>query len=476
VPARSYRWCLGGACAVGLALRLVYVFVVKAGAALQGDAYYFHGQARLNLEGHWFVDPTVYLSRHPDPALLPSAQHPPVFTLLLTVGDAVGLRSVTAQLVLECLIGTATIALTGMVARDLVSPRAGAIAAVIAALYPGFWVFDGEVMSEALVMLLAALVVLVANRCFRAFTVRRLVLLALLTGLCALTRAELVLLVPLVALPTVLWQRSLAWRRRAALCGLALVVAVAPMVPWFARNFVVFHQPVFLSDQLPITLASANNTEAYYGPLTASWCYTCLLNAHLSRRLSEAGAGSYWDTRAKDYIEAHKGRAAVVALERVGLEWDLYAPLRQTDQDFLEGWPTPVSDAWLVWFYPLAALAVAGGVILRRRRQPLYPLAALFVVPTLAAVVTYGNYRFRSEAEVGLVVLAAVALDALWATLAGRPSPTASTTRPSPTASTTWPSPTASTTWPSPTASTTRRDDPAGVDRPAPRLFGPVVA
>jgi 4-amino-4-deoxy-L-arabinose transferase-like glycosyltransferase len=421
VPLRSYRWWLGGACAVGLALRLVYVFVVKAGAQLQGDAFYFHGQAQLNLNGHWFVDPQVYLSKHPNPVLLASAQHPPVFTLLLTAGDLVGLRSVDGQLVLECLIGTATIALTGMVTRDLVSPRAGAIAAVIAALYPGFWVFDGEVMSEPLVMLLAAVVVLAANRCFRDFTVHRCLLLAFLTGLCALTRAELVLLIPLVALPTIWWQRSLDWRRRTALCGLAVLVAVAPMVPWFARNFIVFHQPVFLSDQLPITLASANNQESYYGPLTASWCYTCLLKTPPPRTLSEAGAGSYWDGRAQHYIETHKGRAALVAVERVGLEWNLYAPLRQANQDFLEGWPTPVSDAWLIWFYPLAVLAVGGAVILRRRRRPLFPLMALLIVPTVAAAVTYGNYRFRSEAEVALVVLASVTLDALWGSMAGRP-------------------------------------------------------
>ena len=179
---------------------------------------------------------------------------------------------------LVCLIGTATIALTGMVAKDLVTPRAGVIAAVIAALYPGFWVFDGEVMSEALVMLLAAVTILAANRCFREFTTGRLVVLALLTGVCALTRAELVLLIPLVALPTVLWQRSLAFRRRIALCGLAVAVAVAPMLPWFARNIAVFHHPVYLSDQLSVTLAAANNAETYHGPLTGSWCYTCLLD------------------------------------------------------------------------------------------------------------------------------------------------------------------------------------------------------
>lgn len=421
VPGRFFRWWVAGACTVGLALRLVYVFVVKAGAPLQGDAFYYHGQARLILEGQWFVDPVVYLAKHHDPALVASAQHPPVFTLLLSAGDLVGLRSVAAQLVLECLVGTATIALAALVTADVASPRAGSIAAVIGALYPGFWVFDGEIMSEALVMLLAALVVLAANRCFRQFTVRRLVVLALLTGICALTRAELVLLIPLVALPTILWQRSMAWRRRFALCGLALVVAVAPMVPWFVRNSVVFHQPVFLSDQLPATLASANNDEAYYGPLTASWCYTCVLGAHFPYDMNEAAEGAYWDKKAKEYIEAHKTRAVEVAAERVGLEWDLWSPLRQANQDFLEGWPLPVSDAWLVWFYPLAALGIGGAVVLRRRRQPLYPLVAMFVVPTVAAVLTYGNYRFRSEAEVAMVVLASVALDALWAALAGRP-------------------------------------------------------
>jgi 4-amino-4-deoxy-L-arabinose transferase-like glycosyltransferase len=405
--------------AVGLGLRLVYVFVVKAGAAVQGDAYYYHFQAQLNTEGHWFVDPSVYVSNHPVAALIPSAQHPPLFTMLLTLADLVGLRSPDAQLAVVCVIGSATIGLTGYVARDLASPRTGVVAAVVAALYPGFWVFDGEIMSEALVMLLAAVTILAANRCFREFTTGRIVVLALLTGLCALTRAELVLLVPLVALPTVWWQRSKTAGRRLALCGLVVVVALAPMVPWFARNLATFHHPVWLSDQFPITVASANNNQTYYGPLTASWCFTCLLSAHFPAHDDESDEAIYWQARAERYIKAHKGRAVEVAIDRAGLEWGLYAPVRQANQDFLEGWPTPVADAWMFWYYPLMALAVGGTVILRRRRQPIYPLMAMFVTATLTALTTYGNQRFRTEAEVAMVVLAAVSLDAVWTAVAG---------------------------------------------------------
>src|ERR1035438_82682 len=96
-------------------------------------------------------------------------------------------------------------------------------------------------MSEAMVMLLTVITILAAVRCFRECTTWRVVLLGLLAGLCALTRAGLVLLIPLVALPTVLWQRGMAWRRKLALCGVVLLVSVGTMAPWVARNLAVFH-------------------------------------------------------------------------------------------------------------------------------------------------------------------------------------------------------------------------------------------
>ena len=92
----SFPWWIAATCAVGLALRLVYVFVTKAGAPPgKGDAFYYHGQAQFNVDGRWFVDPITLLVKHPVAALVPSAQHPPAFTLLLTAADAVGANSRT---------------------------------------------------------------------------------------------------------------------------------------------------------------------------------------------------------------------------------------------------------------------------------------------------------------------------------------------------------------------------------------------
>jgi hypothetical protein len=65
-------------------------------------------------------------------------------------------------------------------------------------------------------------------------------------------------------------------------------------------------------------------------------------------------------------------------------------------------------------------LSGAGFVVLRRRGQPLFILAAPFALVLLVSVTSYGILRFRAPADVALVVLGAVALDALWGRLSGR--------------------------------------------------------
>ena len=197
-------------------------------------------------------------------------------------------------------------------------------------------------------------------RCFRDCTPGRVAVLGLLTGLCALTRAELVLLVPLVGIPTVLWQHRMAWRRRVLLSLLVVAVAVAPMLPWFARNLTTFHHPVWLSDQLPATLASANNGPTYFGPLTASWCLTCLAGTTFPPGADESDQGVVWDAQARRYIEAHRARAVVVALDRVGLVWGVYAPVRQAEP----GLPRGVAHPGVV---RLAVLVLPAGPARRGR-------------------------------------------------------------------------------------------------------------
>jgi hypothetical protein len=116
---------------------------------------------------------------------------------------------------------------------------------------------------------------------------------------------------------------------------------------------------------------------------------------------------------ALDYIGDNKTRTPVVVLARWGRATGLFRPAQQMRlENLVENRESWVAWASLLTFYPIALLAIAGGVVLRRRRIPVFPLAALPVIVLIALVIAFGSTRFRAIAEAALVVLAAVAIDA----------------------------------------------------------------
>ena len=86
--------------------------------------------------------------------------------------------------------------------------------AFIAAVYPNFWFSDAIIMSETLVLLMAALTLLAAYRFWERPGSGRAVVLGVVCGLTALTRSEAVLLLPLLVLPVVAFLREVAPEQR----------------------------------------------------------------------------------------------------------------------------------------------------------------------------------------------------------------------------------------------------------------------
>jgi hypothetical protein len=70
--------------------------------------------------------------------------------------------------------------------------------------------------------------------------------------------------------------------------------------------------------------------------------------------------------------------------------------------------------SWSAWYSygALALLSIAGGVILRRRRVPVFPLAVFPVLVVISVTITFATTRYRAIAEGVFVLLAAVAIDA----------------------------------------------------------------
>ena len=99
----------------------------------------------------------------------------------------------------------------------------------------------------------------------------------------------------------------------------------------------------------------------------------------------------------------------MVLAARVGRVWSVYEPFQTP-----EGRNVRVQKLGTVMYWLLVPLAAWGLIALRRRGVSTWILLMPFVVVTVTALVTYGNVRFREPAELSLVILAAVALDALW--------------------------------------------------------------
>jgi hypothetical protein len=85
---------------------------------------------------------------------------------------------------------------------------------------------------------------------------------------------------------------------------------------------------------------------------------------------------------------------------------------QQITIDQIEDKELNTSRIALGMYYALLALGVVGAVALRRRRVPLTPLLAVIGAVALTVGFVYGTTRFRAPAEVPLVLLGSVGIDA----------------------------------------------------------------
>ena len=153
----------------------------------------------------------------------------------------------------------------------------------------------------------------------------------------------------------------------------------------------------------------SNCDAVYHGEYIGLWNFNCYGSAPGGDESQEALA--YRD-RGFDYVRDNADRLPLVMAVRFLRVWDFYKPGQQAVYETLEGRSETASRIGLAFFYPLLVLAVAGAVLLRRRRAPLWPLLAFPVMVSLTAIFVYGVTRFRFAAEPALCVLAAVAVAA----------------------------------------------------------------
>jgi hypothetical protein len=418
-------------CALGLGIRVAYTLshdIDTPDEPIAGDAKYYHDAANLLADGEGFIHPYYW----EDGRRVPGADHPPGYQVALAVPSLFGFDSVRDHQLFSSLLGTATVFLVGIAGRQVAGRRTGLIAAFVAAVYPNVWMNDAAVMSETLALLCGVVVVIAAYACWRRPDTLRFALVGGAIGLATLARAEGFLLVPLLAWPLALWAVGLrGWRERGAQALVATLVAGAVLAPWVVPNLFRFEQPTTLSTQLGPTLDVANCPPTYSGQALGSWSFECAIDTDTEIKANpefdladRSTLDKYHREKAINYARDHTDRLPAVVAARFGRAWGLYVPGAQLEFDrYAENRPMWSSQVGLGMYYVLAAASVAGVVVLRRRRVPSFPLVAQIASVAVTVVAFYGSTRFRAPAEPALVLLGAVAFDALIRRLRGEPDP-----------------------------------------------------
>lgn len=391
---------------LALAVRVVYA-ILNRHHVVQGDALAYHLEGAFLAHGQGFREPY---------AAVPTAEHPPLHIVVVAFVDLLGGSSLLAQRLALCVVGTVTVVLIALVARRLGGERLGLVAGVIAAGYPMLWLPDGALMSETTYGVFVAGALLAALRVRERPTAGRAAALGAVIALAALTRGEALGLLVLLAAP-LLWRR---WRSL-AVAVLAFAVVIAP---WTIRNLATFERPVLISTNSDGVWAGANCHATYYTSQIGAWRFDCYGSPPPG---DESERMHVYRTRGVDYMRDHLSRLPLVLLAREGRLWDVYEPWTQgVFYAASEGRNPTAQRLGLLCYWLLLGPAIAGAWLLRRRRGPLWVLAAPLLLAALTGAVTYGTTRFRFVAEPSLVLLGAVAVEAALARLRAASSARAS--------------------------------------------------
>jgi 4-amino-4-deoxy-L-arabinose transferase-like glycosyltransferase len=424
------RRVVGLLLALALVVRLGYVAATPGYEAVN-DAHNYDVHARSIAAGHGFAR----IGSGPSGE---TAFRPPGYPYFLAgvyavseVDRADPETRYRAGRVANAVVGTAIVALIGVLCVQLLNRRVALAAMALGAVYLPLVLVGGTLMSEPLfaALLLGALAAAVQHR--RSARRYRWALLAgVLGGLAVLTRANAAIL--LAPLAIAVWDVRPRWSWRALAPPAALVaVAIATVSPWTIRNAVVLHSFVPVTTQLGTALAGTYNDDARTDrEHPASWRslrrvpdYQYLIRRW--REIPEATLDRELRAAALRYAADHPTYVPKVVfwntvrmLDLAGMSWS-----RHTASTISIGprW----ADAGVVCFWLFAALAAAGAIT---RRMPAYVVAIPALVFLSVVLFVFETPRYRTGIDPFIVMLAGAALVAAWDAIASRlrpPSPPA---------------------------------------------------
>ncbi len=378
-----YLPALGIFC-LALLVRIVYNLTVARNYIAGYDSQAYEKIAVHMLQEHCFC-----LDPH-----LSTAGRAPVWPGVIAIIYALsGARNFFVRLFL-CFIGSGTCVLVYLLAKAIFSKRIALVAGIIAALYPGLFIYDGWLYSESLYTFLLLAFSYTLYLVQRTSKRQWMIASGVLLGLLSLTRPNGLIILVLVFLWAIIVARAkiISWRTAFESMVLIALLALAIVSPWTARNYVVSHHqfiPVATGDGIVLLGAYNDLVLSEKTPFKGLWTRPSLTSPQLVRAY-----GSCVATCEVQRDTAYKPPEADLPMNQF--------PDR-TSSRIVAGMVEYMS-------IPVFILATFGLLLTWRKWRHLMFIYLILLLTIGQCLYFYGSSRFRAPIEPMLVLLGAGAM------------------------------------------------------------------
>ncbi|NNN20387.1 MAG: hypothetical protein HKL80_00090 [Acidimicrobiales bacterium] len=447
-------------CALGFSLRVVLVNIDSAQQSnYLNDAYIYYFEAYANADGHLSTayQCLLMLPRSEQPPLIHQimttgqgpemsqslinqitaslnipksqicntrfSQFPPVTSLIYSIPILLGFNSISDILDFVALLGALTILITALAGRKAFGNLVGLISAILVAVSPLFFSFDLRTMSEPVVQLNFAFLILSVVSFVKRQTYISAIFIGICMGLVLLTRGESIL--PDVALILILMVATWKHRKDALLNGISklgviLVSFAISLSPWLIATYSQFGTPIISTDG-GSALADSNSIRTFYGDSTGGWIAFSTSNVQLAKSKNYDNEISQYDQKqALSFLSHHLSRWPSVVAVRFGREY--FVSYTSSQVGFLHGfdnWPYWIIYSYAGFLWIMTILGIYGFMLLWRARER--QLASILMLPIVASnsvlVMIYATPRILAGSFVALTLLASFGIKELFTKL-----------------------------------------------------------
>ncbi len=397
----------------GLALWLIFGLALAVRLAVIGGTIGFHTPATGEpaSDGHIYAALADSLLRGHGYSFqgVQTAFAPPLYifflaTLYRLFGDPAAVR------LMQAVLGTLVCLLMYAVGRRLFDHATGVLSAALLSVYPLVVYLAGLHLNETLFLFLLLMATLLALHVAERPTVPMVMAFGGLVGLAVLTRAVFLAFVPFLLAWTIsIWGfRSLVTYRT---FGLIAISAMAVVIPWTARNYVVLGTMIPVQSNSGLMFWAGNNAHADGGlvwPARNTWDDGPAPDSGEFgwrwRGVSIAAANQRYMRAAVAWIRQHPRDYAHLLVRKLVR---LYGFTRAAD-----GEDVHVPRA-VVWFQAALLTSAAAGLLLAIRLwRRLFLFLLLVFFTNLVTLLFSGGTRYTIPMVPSLVLFSAVAVAA----------------------------------------------------------------